>query len=314
MSKTIAELTDGYRGDIIVLLLQVNKGVTAKGAPYLSFQLQDKTGNMDAKYWNVSEELLYAYKPGMLVKINGDVLNHQKHLQYRVNHIDILNAEEYDIEDFVKSGPIAKNDLKKEIQAYVDSMRNETIKTITQAFLDEYDKDFYMYPAAMKNHHDFVSGLATHVLGMLHIGEACCKQYPLLHRDLLLAGIILHDLGKLIELSGAVVTDYTKEGKLLGHISIMQGMIDEKAKALSLDGEEILLLRHMILSHHGKYDFGSPVLPMIPEAEVLFLIDNIDARMQTMDKTLKAVEPGDFSGRVFALENRFLYRSTLEDK
>ena len=163
----------------------------------------------------------------------------------------------------------------------------------------------------MKNHHDFVSGLATHVLGMLHMADALCKQYILLNRDLLIAGVILHDIGKLIELSGAVVTDYTKEGKLLGHISIMQSKVEEKAKQLGYTGEEVLLLRHMILAHHGQYAYGSPVLPMIPEAEMLYLLDNMDARMQSMEKALAPIEPGGFTPRIFAMENRFLYKSTL---
>ena len=311
MNKTLAELEDGFRGEITVLLLQVNKGVTAKGAPYLSFQLQDKTGSMDAKYWNVPENLLYAYKPGMLVKVSGDVLCHQKQLQFRVNHMEEVNDEEYDIWNFVKSGPIAKDELQKEITAYVASIRNEAIHAITQAFITDYEKDFYTYPAAMKNHHDFVSGLATHVLGMLHMADALCKQYTLLNRDLLIAGVILHDIGKLIELSGAVVTDYTKEGKLLGHISIMQSKVEEKAKHLGYTGEEVLLLRHMILAHHGQYAYGSPVLPMIPEAEMLYLLDNMDARMQSMEKALAPIEPGGFTPRIFAMENRFLYKSTL---
>ena len=136
--------------------------------------------------------------------------------------------------------------------------------------LERHQQDFFVYPAAMRNHHDFVGGLATHVLGMLQMGESVCRQYENLHRDLLLAGILLHDVGKLVELSGAIVTEYTMQGKLLGHISIMQAEIDQIATEIGVaESEEAILLRHMVLSHHGVYEYGSPVLPMIPEAEVL---------------------------------------------
>ncbi|MEG1732689.1 MAG: HD domain-containing protein, partial [Longicatena sp.] len=127
-------------------------------------------------------------------------------------------------------------------------------------------------------------------------------------------GVILHDIGKLIELSGAIVTEYTMEGKLLGHISIMQSMVDNKAKELGIEGEEVILLRHMILSHHGVYEYGSPVLPMIPEAEMLYLIDNMDARMNTIEKALKQINPGEFTTRIFALENRCFYKSKDEEQ
>lgn len=312
MSKTIVQLEDGYHGEITVLLLQVNKGVTAKGAPYLSFQFQDKTGNMDAKYWNVPENLLHEYHAGSVVKATGDVLCHQKQLQFRVNHLEILEEGSYELWDFVKMGPIEKDVLYNEIHAYADRIQNSKMKEITKAFLKQYEHDFFVYPAAMKNHHDFVSGLATHVLGMLHMADAVCNQYSLLNRDLMIAGVILHDIGKLIELSGAVVTEYTMQGKLLGHISIMQSMIEEKAIELDIDGEEITLLRHMVLSHHGKYEYGSPVLPMIPEAEMLYLIDNIDARMQTLEKAMNGVEVGSFTPRIFALENRSFYKHNLK--
>lgn len=312
MNKTIDQLEDGFRGQITVLLLQVNRGVTAKGAPYLSFQLQDKTGNMDAKYWNVSEDLLYAFQPGMLVNIHGDVLCHQKQLQFRINAMEKVEGD-FDIWDYVKCGPIPTDELKKEVNHYLNQITNEKIFLLTNAIVEEHEKDFYLYPAAMKNHHDFVGGLATHVVGMLHIADAVCKQYDMLNKDLMYAGVILHDIGKLIELSGAVVTDYTTEGKLLGHISIMQSKVEQKAIELGIEGEEVILLRHMILSHHGKYEFGSPVLPMLPEAEMLYLIDNMDARMQSLSKAMHGVEPGEFSARIFAMENRSFYKHTLKN-
>ncbi|MBQ9987479.1 MAG: HD domain-containing protein, partial [Erysipelotrichales bacterium] len=129
---------------------------------------------------------------------------------------------------------------------------------------------------------------------------------------LLYAGIILHDVGKVYELSGPVTTEYTMQGKLLGHISIMQAIVYETARKLGYENEQVILLRHMILSHHGQYEFGSPVLPMIPEAEILNYIDNIDARMNMFTKIVEPLENGTFSGRNFSLENRQIYKASFD--
>lgn len=312
MSIKIQELADGYKGEITVLIMHVNRGITNKGAPYLSFTLQDNTGSIEAKYWNVDESLLYQYKPGMLVEVVGDVLSHQKQLQFRVQKVMEV-IEQDDIRKYVKEGPIKKEELMKRVYEHIERIANHKIHTLVNAILKEYEKDFFEYPAATKNHHDFFGGLATHVLGMLDLAHQMCSLYPLLNEDLLLGGVIFHDLGKLMELSGAVVTEYTIEGKLLGHISIMQAILAQKALDLGIEGEEVTLLRHMILSHHGVYEYGSPVLPMVPEAEMLYLIDNIDARMNTITKALEPCAEGEFTSRIFALENRSFYKAKFKE-
>ena len=308
-NKQIKDLNNGDHIKMKLLIFQVNKGVTNKGAPYLSLQLQDKTGVMDAKYWNVSEDEINKYKAGMICMITADVLSHNNQLQIRVSHIEMLDRNNEDLADFVRSSSIGKEELKYKINHAIDSIRNDTYQRLVKAVLLEYETDFYTYPAASKNHHNFVGGLATHVLGMVELGEFLCKQYPLLDHDLLISGILLHDIGKIVELSGPVIIEYTIEGKLLGHISIMQAKLYEIARRMNIDNEELILLRHMILSHHGEYEYGSPVLPMVPEAEMLHLIDNIDAKMNTMEKAFERVEPGTFTPRIFAMENRSFYKA-----
>ena len=305
MSKTIHELLDGDKLSVTVLLSTVNKGVTNKGAPYLSIVLQDKSGTMDAKFWNVSESQLALYKPGMVAEVSGDVLSH-------INSIHVLDRSTLDLSEFVQASPIPRAQLKEEIMEMVASIRNDVIRKIVEEILAEYETDFFAYPAASKNHHNFVGGLATHVLGMLKLAEDVCALYPMLHRDLLLGGVLLHDIGKLVELSGPVITEYTMEGKLLGHISIMQAKVAQVADRLQLEGEEVILLRHMVLSHHGHYDYGSPVLPMLPEAEMLYFIDNMDARMNSLQKAIDPIEEGEFTPRIFSLENRSFYKSKLK--
>lgn len=309
MNKQICDLQDGDKIAIKLLISQVNKGVTNKGAPYLSFVLQDKSGVIDAKYWNVNEAQLDLYKAGMIALFNADVLAHNRQLQIRIQSMEVLDRRKEELIDYVRSSNIPKAQLQEEIYAVINAMHNETYQLITKTLLQECEKDFFTYPAASRIHHDFVGGLATHVLGMIKVGKAVCALYPLLDEDLLMSGIILHDIGKLNELSGPVITEYTLEGKLLGHISIMQAKVCECADKLNIHQEEVTLLRHMILSHHGEYEYGSPVLPLIPEAEMLHYIDNIDARMNVLDKAFAATEAGDFTQKLFALDNRMFYKA-----
>lgn len=310
--KFINEILDGDKIEDYFLIQQINKGVTSKGAPYLSMCLQDSTGSLDAKYWNVSEELLCAYKPGMLVKVVGEALAHNKQVQLRVNAVEIQDRDKFDLKDYLKASYLSRDELKTRVNTYLSLIDNIKIKTVCEALIREYDKYYFTYPAASKNHHDFIGGLATHVVEMLDIAKAILANHTYLNKDLLYAGILLHDLGKVIELSGPVLTEYTLQGKLLGHISIMQTKIELKALELGIEGEEIILLRHMTLSHHGVYEYGSPVLPLIPEAEILYLIDNIDARLNSLEKAMSQTEDGDFSQRIYSLESRSFYKSNVK--
>ena len=144
---------------------------------------------------------------------------------------------------------------------------------------------------------------------MLKLADQLIEVYSYLDADLLYAGVILHDIGKVKEFTGPIVPAYSIEGSLVGHISIGHAMVKEMAEELHIEGEEVYLLEHMILSHHGKQEFGSPVLPQIPEAEALTLIDNVDARMNMFEKALHDTEPGSYSARIFGLENRNVYKS-----
>ena len=178
--------------------------------------------------------------------------------------------------------------------------------------MKEFKEDILVYPAATKNHHDYVSGLLDHMVSMLRLGKAICDLYPTLNRDLVYAGIMLHDIGKVRELSGPIATSYTVEGNLLGHISIMVTEVAKAAVALSIEGEEVMLLQHLVLSHHGQEEWGSPKRPMIQEAEILHYIDNIDAKMNMLTRVLNKTQPGQFSERVFALDNRAFYKPTID--
>lgn len=311
--KFIRDFTAGESVVTPLLISNLTRGVTANGAPYLSITLSDKTGTMEGKLWDVNKLQEALAVVGKIRLFDIDVINYKNNLQAKIHSLSEINEEEINMQDFLASSEIAIEDMRKYVYGTVEEIKNENLHLMVTTILNECDSDFFEYPAASKNHHNFVGGLAEHVCGMLKMGKALCNCYPMLNRDLLLSGIILHDIGKLQELSGILATEYTPAGKLLGHISLMQARIAETGKRLGIeDSEEVLLLRHMILSHHGEYEYGSPVLPMIPEAEALSSIDNLDARMNMIRKVMNEVKPGEFSSRVFSLENRSFYRPKIK--
>ncbi len=307
--QNINTMNEGDKINTPMLITGLTKGVTTSGAPYISLTLQDQTGNIEAKVWDAKEDQVAAIILGKVVNITGEVLKYRNALQLRIYSVSALAEGDFDPSDFVSGSDLSLEYMKQRIYGCVDKMEDEVIKSVSTAVVDYFGEKIFTYPAAARNHHDFVGGLATHMIGMMDIAESLCNLYPLLNRDLLLSGVLLHDLGKIIELSGPILTEYTLEGKLVGHISIMQSMVMEVAKKLGVEStEQVVLMRHLILSHHGEYEFGSPILPMIMEAEILNFVDNIDARMNMFAKALDPIEPGQFTQRVFSLENRAFYK------
>ncbi len=305
----ISAFTEQEKIMTTLLVNTLNPGVTNNGAPYVSFTLQDKTGSIDAKLWDAKEEMLEGVKAGSVVLINGEVLRYKGVLQLRLYNLSLVNPAETNPADYVASTTLSDAYMHQRIEEALKSIQDPVIRQVSEKVMDEYKDRFYTYPAAARNHHDFVGGLATHVIAMIDLANSFCILYPALNRDLLISGILLHDLGKVIELSGPILTEYTLVGKLVGHISIMQSKVHEVAETLGLaDSEQVTLMRHMILSHHGEYEYGSPVLPLIMEAEILNYIDNIDARMNMFSKALSGIEEGNFTARIYALENRIFYK------
>ncbi len=297
--------------NLYALIHTVEKKFTADGKMYLDFTLQDISGVVNAKLWSASEEDVLTYVNGKVVELSGDVTVFRKENQVRIKKIEIY--EGMDVGHFLPSAPIEKEILKDNIINYALKIENSVLSKIVHAILDKYDEDFFIYPAASKNHHEYVSGLAHHVLGMLELSEIVISKYPFVNRDLLYAGVILHDFGKIIELSGVISTEYTTPGKLLGHITIACNEIYEVAIKNGFEhSEEVMLLQHLIISHHGKLEYGSPKLPFIVEAEVLSIIDNLDARLNMLEKSLGDLDEGEFTPRMFAMENRKFYKHPIK--
>lgn len=309
MAKQVQDFNEGERLEVNLLIAGLVKGTTNSGAPYLSMTLQDCTKSIEAKLWDVKPELASQIEVGKVYNFELEVINYKNNLQAKILKVLPISQANINMDEFLFKSPISKDVLRNTIQEGINQIKNENIAKIVSSMLNHYASDVYDYPAASKIHHNFIGGLATHTSGMLKIAMALCEIYPQINRDYLLAGVILHDLGKIEELSSPAVTEYTVEGKLLGHISIMDARLAQIGKELKLDDcKELLILRHMVLSHHGEYEYGSPVRPETLEAEILSQIDNIDAKINIIDKALAETKTGEFSQKIFAMDNRSFYK------
>lgn len=306
--RNVEKLNPGDSVENFFLIHRATQGVTAQGKDYMTLYLQDKSGDIEAKLWTVTKDDMKILKPEIIVWVKGDVINYRGRKQMKVNQFRLATAEDgVKTQDFVDGAPLSPNEIQDELSHFILEIENAHLQRITRHLLKKYQDKFFTYPAASSHHHNFAGGLSYHVLTMLKIAKSLCDIYPLLNRSLLYSAIILHDIGKVRELSGPVATTYTVEGNLLGHISIASDEVAEAAKELGIDSEEVMLLRHMILAHHGKMEFGSPKLPHLKEAEILFFIDNIDSKMNMFDKAFKKTEKGQFTERIFGMDNRQFY-------
>lgn len=284
---------------------------------YFDLTIADKTGEVNGKIWDpemVGDMELY---DGMLVKLRGLVNEWQGQLQIKVERIRRVNAgDKIRIEDFVPSAPHPPENMLSQVLKYLARIKDADIKQITSILLNEKREKILHYPAAMKNHHSIRSGLLYHITTMLKMAERVVEVYTHLNADLLYAGVILHDLAKIDEMNAnnlGIVSSYTSEGILLGHI--VQGIkdIERVGSEINADRETIILLQHMILSHHNEPEYGSPKRPMIPEGEILHYLDMMDARMYDMQKALEQVKPGEFSDKIWLLNNRQMYKPASEE-
>ena len=304
----IKDFYENQKIKVPFLVNQISKGINSNtGKQYISITLQDASGTIEGKKWEVIDSDLELATPGNVILVTGEVLKYRNSNQIKILQLSEMN-EPYHLPDFIKTAPIEQEELFNSIMSYVLSIKDENINNFVNVMLVKNIDAFKDYPAASRNHHEYHAGLMHHVLGMLKLADAICSIHENVDRDLLIAGVILHDLGKTIELSGPIIPRYTFEGKLIGHISIMSYMIKDVAKELGYDYEWVTLLQHMILSHHGKQEYGSPVLPSTLEAELLHEIDNMDSKINMFNKTLNELEEGGFSGKQFSLDERVIYK------
>ena len=308
MVKMIIDFNDG---DHISGQFLVNSGakcVNNQGSAYMNLELKDASGTVNAKKWEATAEDENIYQQGNVVYIEGEVLKYKESLQVKILSGEVVNPNDIDVVKFIKQPPVPKEELIKRFNAHVESIQNEDCRKILDYEIKRLSPKLFEYPAAVSVHHDYGSGLLMHTVSMADLGVFLASYYPNVDKDILLTGILLHDMGKTIEFEGPIVYKYSLTGRLLGHISIMVSEIRRAAEGLKLTSEVPLLLEHMVLSHHGSNEFGSPVLPMTKEALLLSLIDNLDSKMVIVEKALDGVNPGEFSQKIYPLDGRCIYK------
>ncbi|MBQ1385004.1 MAG: HD domain-containing protein, partial [Firmicutes bacterium] len=222
-----------------------------------------------------------------------------------------------DMNDYIKAAPEAPEAMYQYILAKAISIGDEELKSIAVKFLRDNKQKLMYYPAAMRNHHAELAGLLYHIKRMLMMGEKACDVYTFLKKDWVVCGVILHDMEKLNELESnelGVSPGYSFEGKMLGHIAQGVKAVDKMADELGVSEEKKIMLEHMILSHHYEPEFGSPLKPLFPEAELLHYLDMTDAKLFDFEDALASVKPGEFSERVRTLDGRMLYKPTFSEK
>ena len=305
--KMISELNDHEHVEGQFLVGNVSKGVNTVGGSYFSVELRDASGSINAKKWDATLADEQVFIAGNVISVIGETNKYKDQLQLKILSAELVSLDDIDVERFVKAPPISKNGLIKKFKDHMASVKNEDCQKLLKYFIDKFGDNLFSYPAAVSIHHEYSSGLLMHSVTMADIASSLCEIYDA-DRDLVITGCLLHDMGKLIELEGPIVYKYSTEGKLLGHISIMAAEIRKAGEELKITSEIPLLLEHMVLSHHGQLEFGSPVMPSTKEALLLSLVDNLDSKMVVVNKALQDVEPGNFSNKVFPLDNRAFYK------
>ena len=295
--RYISDLKDGSSVKDIYLCKKRQSLVTRAGKAYESLTFQDKTGTIDAKIWDPDSMGIGEFGEMDYVDVSGEVITFQGHLQLNVRRARLCHEGEYDPADYLPVTERNIEDMFKTILKFIDSIENPWLKQLLEKFFvddTEFVKAFKLSSAAKSVHHGFIGGLCEHTLGVAQLCHFYCKCYPLLKRDLLVSVALLHDIGKVRELSAFPRNDYTEEGQLIGHIVIGCEMINDKIK--EIDGFPSVLaaeVGHCILAHHGEYEFGSPKKPAIIEAAALNFADNTDAKMEIFKEAIMGTTVGE---------------------
>ena len=311
----LANFDEGKLFDGFFLVLAKQQRTTKTNTPYLNLILGDKTGQLEGRVWEPGDpRIAKEFDRGDIVKARGSASRFDDRLQMKVDQLRLAQANEVDKMDMLPSTTYDVAELWRQLLGFVESFTTPHLKLLLTTLLDDpaLALAYREAPAAMQLHHAWLGGLLEHVISLCTLADRVAPHYPLIDRDLLLTGVILHDIGKVRELSWEVGFEYTVEGMLLGHIQIGAALAERTMDSLPEFPPKLkTLVLHMILSHHGKLEFGSPKLPMIPEALVLNFLDDLDAKMQAVSSEFEKSAregkgPNELTNKVWALDNRQL--------
>lgn len=298
------------------IVRQVAQKSNVKGSDYLDFVLCDAGGEVNAKLWDYNIEQHGHYEADTVVKVRATVTLWKDTEQLKIDRIrNLKEGEEADMSRLIPCAPLSGQEMYDALYACAEGFADGDLKMLTQYLLRENKDDLLRWPAALKLHHAMRGGLLYHTYTMLRAAKSLCgiyqELYPNLNPDLVYAGVILHDLAKVPELSVGslgLATSYTTAGQLLGHINIGVALVERAAAELMIDESVKVLVQHILLSHHGLAEYGSPRAPMFPEAEIVSQVDVLDSRLFEMFEALSGVQVGEFSERQWALDNRQIYK------
>lgn len=313
-SIPVANLKPGETINGIYVLKSAEQRTSSNRKIYLDLTFSDRTGDVSAKVWDVNEIPLASIEKFRLYYVNARVDLWNNQVQMSVNRMKLADPEDQaQISEFVQAAPIDPAEMLLEVYGFAGAIVNAEIRAVVLNLLDMREEKLMYYPAAKSFHHAIRSGLLWHILRMLHSARAICSVYPNVNPDLLYAGVILHDLCKMDEMDANTlgIAEYSKRGKMLGHLVMGVSELDRVGAALGTSEEVVLLLQHMVLSHHYEAEYGSPKKPMFLEAELLHHIDTIDARVYDYENATADLAPGSFSEPVFSLDRRNVYKPAL---
>ena len=304
----LATMIKGQVFDGYLMVRASTQRTSSNGGKYLDMTLCDISGEVNAKMWDGTTPPPPAVH---VIRLRGMMLEYNGHPQLRVDKLRLAaEGDDYDMSALTPCAPLPPEEMLDYIRGRVEAFADGELKVLVLRRLEECGEALNYYPAASKLHHAERSGLLHHTSTMLRAAEAICRIYPTLDAELLAAGVILHDLCKITEINADAIglaSDYTAEGMLIGHLVLGVSELARCGRELNVRPELLMMLEHMILSHHDLPEYGSPKPPMFPEAEVLHVLDLLDARIFEMNRELQNAQPGGFTERIWSLDRK-LYR------
>ncbi len=316
--QVVQKLQDKDAVDALFLVKEKHMGVGKNGRPFMSLQVGDSTGTMDARLWDRVEELSREFEVGDVIHIKGQVQLFQNRKQLVIHRLDRVDQSTINFEDFIPQASRNAEDMMAELIQIVRSMKNDHLRQLILDTLDDKEirPKVLRAPAAKSIHHAWIGGLLEHILSICKIMEFMASHYKMLNRDLLIFGAIFHDIGKIWELSYDNGIAYTDRGRLIGHMQIACELIDKKSSRILGFSEELRdICKHIILSHHGKLEYGSPKRPKFLEAMVIAMVDDFDSKVATLNTILNNERgSGEKWSRYNELFDRYFLLDDMNEK
>jgi 3'-5' exoribonuclease len=308
MQDRIKDIKNGMASELVVRFVDVKERTSSSNSVYYALSIYDGEDYIDAKIWDISDKKDWV-KSGEVYRVSGKGNEFAGKVQFIITEVHKLTEyEQEDLKKFYKYAKISKEQLEEYIFGYAKRIENQTLSTIVMELINKYFLKYFEFPAAVTMHHNYLSGLAYHVYSMLKLSDTYLQLYPFLNKDLLYAGILLHDIGKVIELSEAKGPEYTKIGNLIGHITITSNEVAIIANKIgATNDDEVIGLQHLILSHHGEMQYGSPKEPMMAEALALYFLDSTDAKMASIESEVESTDEGMYTNPIPSLSRKSLY-------